>query len=1153
MSINRIHKAKIDSFIEDFYTVDNHIFSTVFLPRTLMKNISRSPFLWVSATALSAMLYFFAFHFFPQTFPIINLSITMDLEQALEQAHTIAEKNNIGPVDHHNAAMFDTDNTVKTFIELEAGGKDAFVSMMEDSLYMPYTWKVRHFKEHEKNEATILFTPDGKPYGFVETISENVAGEQLSEKDARSIAEEKAVTDWNIDFTNYTLVEASQKTEVSKRIDHTFVYERTDKKIGEGTYRLKIVVSGDKISQLVHFVKVPEAFTRRYAEMRSANAIVSLAATLFMILVYFLGGGFFGLYWIIRKRWYLIKQPLLCALILSSLSTLASINQLPFLWMQYNSAFTINMFLARLLISLLISFMGQTALYTLIIAAAESLTRRAFGNHPQLWSVFSLENSVSSAIVGRTIGAYLLVGFNVAFVIGFYLLSLRYLGWWSPSEMLFNPNILATYAPWFSPLALSLNAGFIEECLFRAIPLAGAALLGTHFGKRNWWIAAAFIIQAIIFGAAHANYPVQPSYARLIELLIPSFIWGAIYLKFGLLSTIIAHYVYDVIWFSIPIFITSMSDALAYKCLIIIGALLPLLRICYAYARNGRWTHLPQSERNSAWQPSEINEDKQEEITTTPHDSETSSFSKNIIYGLGIIGLIGWIYFTPFTHDGVTISLDKNEAVTHADSFLEKKGFILDAPWKTLPVMFTHYNTMPQIANQHKFIWKKGKKELYHQLLGTYLEPAHWTIRYAQFDTDIVQRAEEHKVLLNNQGAFRHYHQLPEDTVGESLTQEQARTLAHTTVREQFNVDPATLTEISAVQAQLPHRINWLFIFANESIYPLATGQARISVAISGNEVTDAACTIHVPEEWERKEQNKQNTFGILTLIIGFILAFSMLIGLILAFRRKRTILFSKRLFFMISGASILIDIIYTLNIWPTIVGSFTTHVPLQSQLFQTIAVLVVVTGIKALIVACMVSYVLLFKTAYKSSHQAVGTTVCTGTNISLFVAGIVSCAQFFVPTNMPLWPSYNDLGSAIPLLTSILNVIIYYFRITTTCSLLYILVDTATDHWQKNRLLFTFIAALLGMDMIDLLSMKLLPLWIILGTVIGLLILELYKRILRYNYSLIPIITGNIVILSCIQQGIFNAYPHALPIAVVKICTVTLLSLAWHRYTSKE
>lgn len=1116
-----------------------------------MKTTLRSPMLWISATALSAMLYFFAFHFFPQTFPIIHLNITMDLEQALEQADNIAQKNNIGPSDHHNAAMFHTDDSVKTFVELEAGGKDALVNMMEQQLYMPYTWRVRHFKEHEKNESIFLFTPDGTPYGFIELLSENVTGNNLSEKDAQAKAEKEAVSHWNINFDHYKLVEASQKTEISKRIDHTFVYERTDAQIGEGTYRLKIVVSGDKITTLGHFVKVPEAFTRRYAEMRSANAIIAFVAGLIVLLLYFFGGGLFGLYWIIRKRWLLLKKAFICAFVLALLSALASINQLPFLWMQYHSALTINSFLAKLFLTLLVSFIGQTAFYTVIIAAAESLTRRAFGNHPQLWSVFSAENSSSQAIAGRTLGAYLLVGFNVAFVIGFYILSLRYLGWWSPSEMLFNPNILATYAPWLSPLALSLNAGFFEECLFRAIPLAGAALLGTHFGKRNWWIAAAFILQAIIFGAAHANYPVQPSYARLIELLIPSFIWGAIYLKYGLLSTIIAHYVYDVIWFSIPLFITNMSDTLAYKGIIIIGALLPLLRIVYAGIKNGGLKKLGESARNSSWQPSQENEEKTEEVITPQEHSTTSSFSKNVICMLGILGLVGWIGTTRFTHDCVTIALNRDEAVTQANAFLENKNIILTSPWKTLPLVFTHYATVPQIGLQHKFIWKKGKKDLYHQLLGTYLEPAHWTIRYAQFDTDIIQRTEEHKVLLDNAGVFRHYHQLPESAAGQSLTQEQARSLAHTTIQEQFNVDPATLLEISAVQSQLPNRLNWLFIFAHEAVYPLTTGQARISIAISGNEVTDTARTIHVPEEWERKEHNKQNNLGIVFGIFALIFSFSLLIALIFASRQKRNFIFSKRLCVMLCGVSIIIAIIEFMNAWPTIVGSFSTSLPLENQLFQTILSWAVISLIKSIFYAMILSYVLSFKTGH-ALKQSPCITISTGTSVGLFIAGILSCVHFLIPLNVPVWPSYDALSSTIPLLASILNAINYYLMITILCSLLYMLIDTATAHWQKNRVFFMFIAALFGMGIIDLPSLKWLPLWMVVGSAIGLIVLELYKRLIRYNYALIPIITGTVTTLMCIQQGIFNAYPYAWLAALVKIATIQIVSLTWYWYTNK-
>jgi membrane protease YdiL (CAAX protease family) len=100
----------------------------------------------------------------------------------------------------------------------------------------------------------------------------------------------------------------------------------------------------------------------------------------------------------------------------------------------------------------------------------------------------------------------------------------RYLGWWVPSSILFEPNILAHFSPWLTSASRALmviyqlfmyyltilKAGVLEECLFRAIPLSGAALIGDKFGKRNLFITIGFIIQAIVFSAAHADYPNQP-------------------------------------------------------------------------------------------------------------------------------------------------------------------------------------------------------------------------------------------------------------------------------------------------------------------------------------------------------------------------------------------------------------------------------------------------------------------------------------------------------------------------------------------------------------------------------------------------------------------------------------------------------------------
>ena len=88
-------------------------------------------------------------------------------------------------------------------------------------------------------------------------------GESKPAEEARRIVEDSAKNDWKIDFSRYQLVESSKDVRPGGRTDHTFVYERQDERLREGRYRLRLVAGGDKLTELTHFVQIPEAFTRR--------------------------------------------------------------------------------------------------------------------------------------------------------------------------------------------------------------------------------------------------------------------------------------------------------------------------------------------------------------------------------------------------------------------------------------------------------------------------------------------------------------------------------------------------------------------------------------------------------------------------------------------------------------------------------------------------------------------------------------------------------------------------------------------------------------------------------------------------------------------------------------------------------------------------
>ena len=196
-------------------------------------------------------------------------------------------------------------------------------------------------------EATTLKVPEDEP------------GPSLDPEAARPIAEESATGTWGVDLGAYELVEESQEERPSGRTDHTFVYERPDVRIGEGLYRLRLVVSGDRFTELTHFVKLPEAFGRRFEEMRSANNGIATGASIAAAILYVIGGCVIGLFMLLRKRWVLWKQPLMWGLFVAFLQALVLLNQWPLLWMQYDTAISASTFSMQILIQALVTFLGM--------------------------------------------------------------------------------------------------------------------------------------------------------------------------------------------------------------------------------------------------------------------------------------------------------------------------------------------------------------------------------------------------------------------------------------------------------------------------------------------------------------------------------------------------------------------------------------------------------------------------------------------------------------------------------------------------------------------------------------------------------------------------------------------------------------------------
>ncbi|KPJ53166.1 hypothetical protein AMJ39_05635 [candidate division TA06 bacterium DG_24] len=1105
----------------------------------------RKPVVWVVFVLLAIGSVIFAVRYFAVAYPIVTLDLDMNREMALESSGELARQHGWGPEGFRQAASFQLDSRVQNFVELEAGGTDAFRQLIAEGLYVPYTWRVRLFKEGETNETLVRFTPNGEPYGFVETLPEDEPGATLPGDSARAVAEMTAREWWQIDLAAYEMVEESQEVRPGGRIDHTFVYERSDVQIGEGRYRLRLVVGGDRLTELTHFVKIPEAFSRRYEEMRSANNTISAVSLLATAILYVLGGCVIGLLLLLRGRWVVWRQPLLWGLFIAFLHVLVVINYWPLAWMNYDTALSSQGFWLQRIARLLINFIGFAALLTVVFMAAESLSRKAFPHHVRLWRSWSPGVANSPTVLGQTTGGLLMVALFGAFDVALYAFANRALGWWTPSATLFEPDVLATHFPWLTSVAISLRAGFLEECLFRAIPIAGAALIGQRLGHRRAWIIGAFIVQALIFGTGHANYPQQPAYARVVELIIPSLAFGAIYLYFGLVPAIISHFAIDVGYIGLPLFVSSAPGVWIDKALVVILTLVPLWVIIGARLRRGEWSRLKEEDYNRSWQPPA----REEPVPVEAKPVELPALSPRAIRLLlvgGAVGLVIWFFASDFQNYAPSLTVGRSGAKELARETLAGRGIELAESWQAL----SHVQAQPD--QEDRFVWQTGGREDYAALMGSYLTPPRWRVRYVRFEGDVEERAEEYRVFIVGEGEVTRFrHQLPEARAGATLPEDEARGMAHAVLAETYGLDAGMLKEVSSVPSKLPARTDWLFTFADTLSYLLEEGEARLAVEIAGSEVVDSYRYVHVPEEWARQERNQRNV----TRLVVQTLCTTLMIVVIAAGVGSAIVGWSRRTFSV--GDFVTFSVLFFvvaafgfINDWPSTVAQFSTAQPLSNQAFTALAFFVVM----ALLLAGGLALVLGFIQKWKREGSPVRGPggLWLGFSVGALIAGIQALVMRFEPSLEPFWAEYGALGSYIPIIGSAIEPLGQFVLVTVFFLLIFTVVDRSTEGWSRRRIPFAIVLIFAALVMAGR-SADSVPFWLVSGIVSGVVLLFLYVLIFRFQLALVPLAMASVAILGMLRQGIVNAHPAAIPGAILAILLTIALSVYWYRRLSTE
>ncbi len=438
-----------------------------------------------------------------------------------------------------------------------------------------FFWLVRFFKENKKEEYRLTVScATGEITGFIHTIDDSDARSYVDVQVAQQKAMDFLRSQFRINFDDYEF--SSQITKkYDNRIDYAFTWQKKNAIInwynpsdpnslpGKARILMGATVSGDEVLIFSkNKLAVPDQFTRYVKRISDTGRNLFLVFKTFHLLI-IAAATFFV---ILRRNHLVMHQMKRFSIVITAamfcFNLLYNINDLQGILFQYNSTSSLASFMFRYVLdSIFYSFF--TVVATLVIClAGESLHYEVAKSQKEGGILFYLRTTIFTRPVSqRIILGYLIAVIMLGIQAVAFQIGQKYFGVWREQRWL--SQISTAYLPFLTTFIIGFNASVFEEITYR--------LFSISWGKRLFKSAVlASIVSSLIWGFGHSSYPVYPMWFRGLEVTCLGFFLSFIYLRFGLVSVIVAHYLFDVFWSSAPYFLGKSDPVYFYSCMAVL-------------------------------------------------------------------------------------------------------------------------------------------------------------------------------------------------------------------------------------------------------------------------------------------------------------------------------------------------------------------------------------------------------------------------------------------------------------------------------------------------------------------------------------------------------------------------------------------------------
>lgn len=793
-------------------------------------------FLLMAVLGVAGLLVVVLFH--DRGVPIAAIDFRVLQPGAEAVARAFLEQRGTDLTGYRSAVSFETDRDAQGYLERVAGQRE--LDRIAATEVTVWRWRVRFFRELDPLEYVVSVRPDGAIVGWSRVLPEGAPAPSLDESAARALAEE-ALREAGRTLEGWSPAGAARETRPN-RVDYRFTWERDNWRVGEATIRQTVVIQGDTVGGWFDFVRTPERWVRALRIESNRGVVLANAG---WTLTYALGLGA-ALIFLVEWRAGRTRRTAPLALVggFIVVGVAALLNHVP-LWVA--SAPTTATVAAHVLAQARdeVSQLAPSIVAVGLAAAAGfAIWPRAFPGVPNPLADLTPAALRTRRFVTAVIFGYAAAGAWLGYFTLYYWLGSRLLGFWSPVELPYRDVMSGAFPPAF-PLFVGAGAAIAEETVFRlfAIPAGTLALawlwrrmVGQPPGRRARaaLVGVVIVTVALVWGSLHSTYPQLPFYVRAIEVAIVGGLAGVVLLRWGLVATLLTHYVGNTGIVG-ALFLLSGNTLLQVAALVVIALpLVLLLPAAVALARGATLPDLPPQPK--------IDPVPRPTPTASPMPLASRWPAWALLPTLVVVGLLAALA-PPRPDDGLRLATTRKEAVAVAERAVRAIGAPLE-----LPIVVAALIDRAGGA-EATFLLRTVGPAATARLYESMLPPAVWNVRFVR-----PLEKDEVAVQVGPNGSLAGMLRQVEDAApGASPTAAEARAIAERWLRELTGRSDWVL--VTASQLRRENRVDSSFVWERPdwSVGPAdATATLRVQILLYGNELGAYQPFLKLPEEFLR-------------------------------------------------------------------------------------------------------------------------------------------------------------------------------------------------------------------------------------------------------------------------------------------------------------